>query len=327
MGQAAYHTPERDVKKMYSSLNAQLEKAQQEKARLNKIEAMLKEFQEELNVLKHKEKEFKEILIRENYDVEKLEQGSLVSFFYSLTGRLADKLEKEKTEALAANLKYEQTLEDIIDIESAIGKLTTERSNYLESRREYEKLYSQKKRMLLEENGAYAQEIMDLTERVNHLRINIREIAEALEVGQEALHHMDNALGYLSKAQGWGTFDLLGGGLIADLAKHSHLDSARGAVTEAQRALHHFQAELADIHITAEMKINIQGFITFADFFFDGIISDWFVQTRINESKASVEEARDQVAGILRRLRGMKDENERMLLAEENSLKTFIIEA
>ncbi len=312
---------------MYSSLNAQLEKAQQGKARLNKIDGMLKEFQEELNVLKQREKEFKEILIRENYDVEKLEQGSIMGFFYSLTGKLAEKLEKEKREALSAKLKYEQTLEDIIDIESAIEKLTSERTNYQESKNEYEKLYSQKKRMLLEENGAYAQEIMDLTERVNHLRINIKEIDEALEVGQEALQHMENALGYLSKAQGWGTFDLLGGGLVADLAKHSHLDSARGEVAEAQLALHHFQAELADIQITAEMKINIQGFITFADFFFDGIISDWFVQTRINDSKASVEEATDQVAAILSRLEAMKDESERTLLGEENTLKTFIIEA
>lgn len=312
---------------MYSSLNERLEKAQEEKARLNKIESMLQEFQEELKILEEKELELKKILAKENLDVEKLENGGLVSFFYSLTGRLAEKLEKEKHEALAARLKYEQTLEDITDIRAAIEKLTLERTNFLGSKKEYEELYKQKKRMLLEENGAHAQEIMDLTEQVNNLRINIKEIDEAIEVGQKALQHMDDALGYLSKAQGWGTFDLLGGGLVADLAKHSHLDSARAEVTEAQLALHHFQAELADVQITAEMKIDIQGFITFADFFFDGIISDWFVQTRINDSKASVEEASDQVTSILRRLREMKAENEKNLLDNENRLKTFIIQA
>ena len=312
---------------MYSSLNVQLERAQQEKARLSKIEAMLQEFQEELRILEEKEKDLKKILKKENLDVEKLENGSIVSFFYSITGRLAEKLEKEKQEAFAARLKYEQALEDIADIKAAIEKLTTERKNYLDSKRKYEELYIQKRRMLLEENGAHAQEIMDLTERVNNLRINIKEIDEAIEVGQKALQHMEGALGYLSKAQGWGTFDLLGGGLIADLAKHSHIDSARAQVTEAQLALHHFQAELADVQISADMKIDIQGFITFADFFFDGIITDWFVQTRINDSKTSVEDTRDQIIGILRRLREMKDENERTLIAKENRLKHLIIDA
>ena len=47
----------------------------------------------------------------------------------------------------------------------------------------------------------------------------------------------DNALKNLNSAEGWGTWDLLGGGLISDLAKHSHIDDAKNDVANAQNLL------------------------------------------------------------------------------------------
>ena len=41
------------------------------------------------------------------------------------------------------------------------------------------------------------------------------------------LDSLDSVLSSLESAEGWGTWDLLGGGLISDLAKHSHIDDAK----------------------------------------------------------------------------------------------------
>jgi hypothetical protein len=50
----------------------------------------------------------------------------------------------------------------------------------------------------------------------------------------------------------------------------------------------------------------IGGFRTFADFFFDGIIADWLVQSKIQEARRQVEDAINQVEWILGSLRSMQ---------------------
>ncbi|MBW5446822.1 hypothetical protein GE107_12185 [Cohnella sp. CFH 77786] len=44
-------------------------------------------------------------------------------------------------------------------------------------------------------------------------------------------------------------------------------------------------------------------FLTFSDYFFDGLISDWMVQGRIRDSIDSVQRHSDQVNDVLQRLR------------------------
>jgi hypothetical protein len=61
-----------------------------------------------------------------------------------------------------------------------------------------------------------------------------------------------------------------------------------------------------------EIEVNISAFASFADFFLDGLIADWFVQSRINESIGYVEEASGSIESIVRdlekRLSGLKKE-------------------
>ena len=48
--------------------------------------------------------------------------------------------------------------------------------------------------------------------------------------------------------------------------------------------------------------MEISDFLTFADFFFDGIIADWLVQSRINDAKEELENAILQVEGMVENL-------------------------
>jgi uncharacterized protein (DUF2164 family) len=43
----------------------------------------------------------------------------------------------------------------------------------------------------------------------------------------------------------------------------------------------------------------------FADFFFDGLIADFYVQSKINNARAQVDEAISRVEGALDRLNGI----------------------
>ena len=121
----------------------------------------------------------------------------------------------------------------------------------------------------------------------------------------------DGILESLSSAEGWGTWDLIGGGLIADLAKHSKLDEAQAAVEYLQSQLRAFRTELADVTISADFQVNIDGFLRFADYVFDGIFADWAVLDRINQAQAQVEDTRAQICAVLDRLGQMTDQAER----------------
>lgn len=50
---------------------------------------------------------------------------------------------------------------------------------------------------------------------------------------------------------------------------------------QARSALKRFQKELMDVENVEEFHIETGDFLSFADYFFDGIIADWLMQSRI----------------------------------------------
>ncbi len=304
---------------MYSELNAKMEKAQKGISRLKKIDSMLKELKDERNQLKKKETELKSILVKENYDVEKLNKKGLATIFYSVVGKLDDKLEEEQREAIAAKLKHNQALTDLENIEYEISKLSQERTEYMDCKSQYNSLHEQKKEMLLRSDENTAKSILDISSRLNDSRNRLEELKEAVDAGNNAIRCLDRALNSLRSAEGWGTWDLLGGGLIADLAKHSKLDDTKREVEEAQVQLRKFKTELTDVKIDSDIHIDTDGFAKFADFFFDGLISDWFMQSKIRNSYESVLAVRNQAENIIIKLKKIE-------LSEEESINSLKID-
>ena len=66
-----------------------------------------------------------------------------------------------------------------------------------------------------------------------------------------------------------------------------------------------FQKELRDVEAIQNQHIDIGGLLTFADFFFDGLIADWLVQSKIQNARKQVADAISQVEWILGSLRKM----------------------
>ena len=74
---------------------------------------------------------------------------------------------------------------------------------------------------------------------------------------------------------------MLGGGLLTTMAKHGHLDDAQAGIGWAQQCLSRFRTELADVRDMELPQVQVGEFATFADYFFDGIFVDWYIQSRI----------------------------------------------
>ena len=138
-----------------------------------------------------------------------------------------------------------------------------------------------------------------------------KEIAEAVTASDRALQSLEEAGLYLSKAAGWGVWDLPGGGMFGTFMKHSRLDDASRAMEAAKSHLRRLKRELLDVELPSEFKLEAGDFLAFADYFFDGIIADWMVQTRIKDAEAQVEEAKQRVTRIRSRLYELRAETDR----------------
>ncbi|MCR5214531.1 MAG: hypothetical protein K6E10_08935 [Eubacterium sp.] len=129
-----------------------------------------------------------------------------------------------------------------------------------------------------------------------------KERQEAIYAGNRALRSLRIAQKDLNSARGWGIYDMLGGGLISSLIKHSKMNDAQSHMQQAKYDLDSFSRELSDVSAYIDLSFNVSDFLSFADFFFDGFLADWFMQDRINTARAQVDDAIRRVEYILQRL-------------------------
>ena len=127
----------------------------------------------------------------------------------------------------------------------------------------------------------------------------IKEIREARAAGNDTLVSLRNAQQLLNSAGNWGLLDMFGGGLLSGMMKHSKLSQANNQMEQARARIRSFQKELQDINVPGSFGVNVSDFLVFADFFFDGLIADWMVQSKISEAKMQVNQAIEKVGRIL----------------------------
>ena len=131
------------------------------------------------------------------------------------------------------------------------------------------------------------------------------EIREAIEAGNRALDALNEAMGHLKTARGLGVWDMLGGGFLSSLLKHSKMDDAQQAMQYAQQELQDFSRELADVQMYVDVQVNFDGLTRFVDMFCDSFFVDWMVQDRINTARRQVDEAIRRTEYIVNQLQRM----------------------
>ena len=303
-------------------------KALQEKiSRSRQLSSMLKELRGQRDTIAARVRELEAIKVDEQADVDRLEGRSLASFFYNVIGKMDERLNKEREEAYAARVKYDAAARELEAIDGDIQRCESELSGLRGCEREYEATLREKANAVKSAGGARAEEILKLEERHAYLESQKKELREAISAGNSARSTAESVLSSLDSAEGWGTWDLLGGGLLADMAKHSHLDEAQGAIERLQSQLRRFKTELADVTIHADMQVNVDGFLRFADYFFDGLFADWAVMDKISQSQSQVQSTKNQIDSVLSRLNSMMSAAEREQAQIKSKLDALVLEA
>ena len=69
------------------------------------------------------------------------------------------------------------------------------------------------------------------------------------------------------------------------------MNEAERAMAAARNSIRNLKKELSDVDQLVDVDLNISDFLSFADYFFDGIIADWMVQSKIKDARFQVDKA------------------------------------
>lgn len=297
----------------------ELKELQGQAARKKHLEAKLSELNGQQGDLQKKVQELDAIQKKEQLDVDRLEGSSLKSFFYNVVGKMDEKLTKEREEAYAAAVKYQAAARELEAVEYGIRQSEEELGRLAGCEEKYEALLSETAAAAKRSGGAVAEAVLKKEEQLGELENQRREIREAIEAGEAARGVVKKVLAHLVEAEDLSTWDMFGGGLFVDFAKHDELDAAQHQIEKLQIELGKFKAELADVAVEANLKVNLDDFSRFADVFFDGLFMDWQVADEISASLTSVRNIQSQIELAMGKLETMlvqADEDEARLKKE-----------
>lgn len=269
-------------------------------------------------------------LTKEQQDVVKLGKFSFMNKIKEWTGKWDEQMEKEIAEAAEAELKFNEVEKTVTDMEAEARRLREEMQNpdfaYIEA--DWADFLKEKEAWIRQNDSVANATLQKIADDRVRLHSIMREINEASDAGNTAIHALEAALDKLDSAEGLSTWDtFFGGGMIVSAMKYSEIDSSDDYVHRAQRALRHFETELMDVQnvATESFTINKNDIYTFTDVFFDNIFSDWTVHSRITDAKnklhAVFQDVRQVQDRLTRKRAEMAHELERLDVQEKEIIE------
>ncbi len=305
--------------------NERLQELSEKIARKDRLTRMLENLERQQRQLKVKVDDLEAIKIKEQKDVDKLESRSLATFIYMFAKNKAEKLEFEKREAYEAAVKYDSAKNELQSVEEDITRYKEELNQIQNYEEEYNRLLSEKAEKIKESNLPSAEEISQTESEIMDLKKQEKELNEAITAVQNAESMAESIFQALSKADNWSTWDIFGGGLISDVMKHSHLDGAQKQIEMLQVLLRRAKNELEDVKIYSDINVKIDGFLKFADFFFDGLFADLTVKDKIEDSLIAIQDVRRQLSDTRNKLKETYEKNQRKINSREKRITELVL--
>lgn len=248
-------------------------------------------------------------LSKEQQDVLDLEKRGLRSMLQAIAGDREARLDKERAEALAAQLKHNAAIAELRDVQERIVTLEGLLAALGPADNEYQALLLEKQEWLIGQGGETGAELLERAEQQGRLTMKLREIDEAMEFAQEASNIMAKMLGYLHEARiTWSTivFDIFEDGCDrdkgVDAMGNAEVDAvdARYALARLENALKNL--ELGEFCITYKDR-----FGGFAERVLTTFVGDLQTENELQATEESVKETSAQVETVLKKLRALRD--------------------
>ena len=258
------------------------------------------------NELNSKEKELGELekrLNKELKDVQKLKSLSFSNLISNILRNKDEKLEKEEREYLEAKLKYDNFKFKVEKLRYDVEENNYRLGHLINIEGKYKDIIREKRELVKKFNLNIRDEIIEIEKEINDLLSNKTEISEALREANNCLMISEETLKSLRSAKNWGIYDIVGGGMISSAIKHNRIDDAKTYMERLSYSVDRLNKELGDVDTSIFNEgLNISGFSYTFDIFFDNIFSDFSVQGEINDSLYKIEDFRNKVLNLIRKL-------------------------
>ena len=180
-----------------------------------KLDRQMAQLREQKAAAARREFDLRVAMKVEQADVAKLEKLSFSTVWDHLTGRIDEKMEIEKAEALAAAAKYEEVQKDLAEIENAIKELQKEQQEVADADKQYDRLFRETLALARDSGEPISEQVIMLEKKISVAEGFCREIRQAISAGKGAIMTAKTVSNSLSNAKKWGTADMLGGGVIS----------------------------------------------------------------------------------------------------------------
>lgn len=236
-------------------------------------------------------------------DVERLQRLTPTRVMASLLGSRDDKLAREQAELDGGALRLDEAEARLVAVQREVDHVDRRLADLAGADDAYAALLDEKERYLHGVGDPRAPQLLALAEERGRYESERLEIQEALV----AIAHADVALveveRHLASADGWSTWDLLGGGTISSMVKQSRMDDAAASARRADEHLLTLRHELADLGADrAAPELEMTELTRFLDVWFDNVFTDFSVAGRISRAAANVGACRARVAQLRRDL-------------------------
>lgn len=283
------------------------------KHKLHKIESAkqyMQALQEKIEDNEDRLVQAEEQLKKENKDVEKLKSASLTNLLAWIKKDKEERLVKEENEAMRAILYVRQLQEERQSLHKEYERYTSLIKEEDRTRKQLEQA-----QLASLPEGAEKKNLLGMRNKLEEeIRLQ-KELIEAIDAGYTVLAKLSAAERELSSAQGWGMYDIIGGGMVSSMIKHSHIDQAQGKLADFQRDLERFQKEVKDVRTMEPIELELSTGISFMDIAFDNFITDFMVQSKINTTMESVQMVMEKIQAIQDELLLKKQKSEEVYAA------------
>lgn len=133
------------------------------------------------------------------------------------------------------------------------------------------------------------------------------EVSNALNTVNRLIPLVEDAERQFKGARNWGFLDVLGNdSFLVDLIKHHKLNKAKDIMGEVNYLLQQLAQQLGGINIPDDYRMQLGGFLTFADFFFDGVLVDAYMISKIMSSLDQIRKLKSKLYTVKSRLEQCK---------------------
>lgn len=302
-----------------NNINEEFIKIELDRSKQKKLKNNLLAIENEISNTEKTFEELKNKLSKEKKDVDKLESFTLSYIYFKMKGNIDEKISKEKFEFLEAQAKYIECEDYLKRLLLNKKEILNEISQLGDLNLKYNDLLNKSSDYILSLNNDKSKNVSKILEKIKFISIEKREIQEALFEGDRLIPYIDNAISSLNSAKNWGIYDIMGGDLIATMAKRSKMSDASNALNSIKIMLNRYNSELNDLSEDISVSLNLDSFSGFMDYFFDNFFTDYFIQGKINSALDSSIDLKNKVINIQNKLTNK-------LKLSENNLENLKIE-